>query len=81
MPAVCKVFRGGLEGDVRHPLCRDEHVPYQQERWDESSDKYKARQTLDTREPASLPLKAPSHSRELAGCGFHKPQSGDFHTQ
>lgn len=60
---------------------RAEHVPYQQEDQDESSHKYKARQTFDTLELASLPLKAPSHSRELAGCGSHKPQSGDFHIQ
>lgn len=60
---------------------RAEHVAYQQEDEDESSCKYKAMQTFDTLELASLPLKAPLHSRELAGCGSHKPQSGDFHIQ
>lgn len=60
---------------------RAERVAYQQEDRDESSHKYKAMQAFDTLELASLPLKAPLHSRELAGCGSHKPQSGDFHIQ
>ena len=58
-----------------------ERVSHQQEDQEESSYKYKARQTFDGLELASLPLKALLHSRELAGYGFHRPQSGDFHIQ